>query len=588
MNKYEANVMCALASTGSDNQRMLSAKTGLSLGLVNKSIKGLRDEGLITDKLGLTSKGRKLLNSMKPRNAVILAAGFGMRMVPINMEIPKGLLKVKGELLIERQIEQLHEAGIKDITIVVGFLKEQYEYLMDKYGVDLVVNADYSTKNNLYSVKKALKLISDTYIIPCDIWCRNNPFNNYEPYSWYMVTDKTLPGGGIKLNRQSELTGKGGHDGNRMIGISFISSADSYNLKNNINELTEDPANDSLFWEAALYNNDLKISARIVNDNDAVEINTFEQLREFDAESDNTRNDALDVVAKCFNASSDEIVDISILKKGMTNRSFIFSLRGKRYIMRIPGEGTDLLIDRKHEASVYETISGLGFCDDPVYINADNGYKITRFLENVRTLDPENEDDLVKGMKLLRKFHDSNLQVGHEFDLFGQVEYYVTLCKGAKSVYKDHDETQANVLSLRKYVEDHVERRCLTHIDAIPDNFLFYHEDDGEEKLQLTDWEYSGMQDPHVDLAMFTIYSYYNRAQADHLIDLYFDGNCPIETRIKVYCYIAICGLLWSNWCDFKSTLGVEFGEYSLKQYRYAKDFYRIAKEEASKIGITI
>ncbi len=168
------------------------------------------------------------------------------------------------------------------------------------------------------------------------------------------------------------------------------------------------------------------------------------------------------------------------------------------------------------------------------------------------------------------------------------MEYYVTLCKGAKSVYKDHDETQANVLSLRKYVEDHVERRCLTHIDAIPDNFLFYHEDDGEEKLQLTDWEYSGMQDPHVDLAMFTIYSYYNRAQADHLIDLYFDGNCPIETRIKIYCYIAICGLLWSNWCDFKSTLGVEFGEYSLKQYRYAKDFYRIAKEEASKIGITI
>lgn len=588
MNKYEADVICAIASTGSDNQRMLSSKTGLSLGLVNKSIKGLRDEGLISEKLELTSEGRKILDSLKPRNAVILAAGFGMRMVPINMEIPKGLLNVKGELLIERQIEQLHEAGIKDITVVVGFLKEQYEYLIDKYNVDLVVNADYSTKNNLYSVKKAVKHISDTYIIPCDIWCRNNPFNNYEPYSWYMVTDKKLPGGGIKLNRQMELTGKDVHDGNRMVGISFISAADSGNFINNINELTSDPANDSLFWEAALYNNGLKINARVVDDNDAIEINTFEQLREFDAESDNTKNDALDVVAKCFNASVDEIVDIDILKKGMTNRSFIFSLRGKRYIMRIPGEGTDLLIDRKHEASVYETISGLGFCDDPVYINADNGYKITRFLENVRTLDPENEDDLVKGMKLLRKFHDSNLQVGHEFDLFGQVEYYVTLCEGAKSVYKDHDETQANVLSLRKYVEDHVERRCLTHIDAIPDNFLFYHEDDGEEKLQLTDWEYSGMQDPHVDLAMFTIYSYYNRARADHLIDLYFDGNCPIETRIKIYCYIAICGLLWSNWCDFKSTLGVEFGEYSLKQYRYAKDFYRIAKEEASKIGITI
>ena len=50
-------------------------------------------------------------------------------------------------------------------------------------------------------------------------------------------------------------------------------------------------------------------------------------------------------------------------------------------------------------------------------------------------------------------------------------------------------------------------------------------------------------------------------------------------TRIKIYIYIAMCGLLWSNWCEYKRKLGVEFGEYSLRQYRYAKDFYRAAKE---------
>ena len=56
-------------------------------------------------------------------------------------------------------------------------------------------------------------------------------------------------------------------------------------------------------------------------------------------------------------------------------------------------------------------------------------------------------------------------------------------------------------------------------------------------------------------------------------------GQCPKERRLKIYCYIAACGLLWSNWCEYKRNLGVEFGEYSLKQYRYAKDFYRIVKE---------
>ena len=85
------------------------------------------------------------------------------------------------------------------------------------------------------------------------------------------------------------------------------------------------------------------------------------------------------------------------------------------------------------------------------------------------------------------------------------------------------------------------------------------------------------MQDPHVDIAMFCIYSLYGKKQVDHLIDLYFQGRCAHMTRVKIYAYIAICGLLWSNWCEFKRNLGVEFGEYSLRQYRFAKDYYRHA-----------
>ena len=90
------------------------------------------------------------------------------------------------------------------------------------------------------------------------------------------------------------------------------------------------------------------------------------------------------------------------------------------------------------------------------------------------------------------------------------------------------------------------------------------------------------MQDPHVDIAMFCIYSLYDRKEIDKLIDIYFDGKCCRDVRIKIYCYIAACGLLWSNWCEYKRNLGVEFGEYSLRQYRYAKDYYKIVMEELS------
>ena len=103
--------------------------------------------------------------------------------------------------------------------------------------------------------------------------------------------------------------------------------------------------------------------------------------------------------------------------------------------------------------------------------------------------------------------------------------------------------------------------------------------------IKLIDWEYAAMQDPHVDIAMFCIYSMYKRDKVEQLIDIYFEGKCDIKTRIKIYCYIAMCGLLWSNWCEYKRQLGVEFGEYSLAQYRFAKDYYKIVLEELEKVG---
>ena len=279
--------------------------------------------------------------------------------------------------------------------------------------------------------------------------------------------------------------------------------------------------------------------------------------------------------------SDKEVIDIEVLKKGMTNRSFLFTCRNTKYIMRIPGEGTDQLINRKEEAQVYQVIKDRGICDDIVYINPGNGYKITAYLEGARVCNPEIEEDLKKCMTKLKEFHSLGLKVDHTFDIFGQMEFYETLWGDTPSIYRDYKKTKENVLSLKKIIDGMDKGWCLTHIDAVPDNFLFV-EQDGKEEIRLIDWEYAGMQDPHVDIAMFCIYSLYDRKEVDRLIDIYFEGNCSRDVRIKIYCYIAACGLLWSNWCEYKRNLGVEFGEYSLRQYRYAKDYYKIVMEELS------
>ena len=134
MNLQESDVLRTLLYEPFINQRILSETSGHSVGVVNRSLKQLMKDGYLDEQAHLTQKAREEVKEKAPRNAIILAAGFGMRMVPINLSTPKALLEVNGEHLIDRIITQLHAVGVKDITVVVGFMKDHFEYLIDEYG----------------------------------------------------------------------------------------------------------------------------------------------------------------------------------------------------------------------------------------------------------------------------------------------------------------------------------------------------------------------------------------------------------------------------------------------------------------------
>ena len=585
MNAQDREILLTLAQTRYQSQRALAHDSGYAIGTVNQTLRSLTAEGYLNEHQELTWKSQQLLSENKPQSAVILAAGYGLRMVPINTETPKGLLEVDGQPLIERLILQLQEVGVRKIYVIVGFMKEQYEYLIDSYGVELIVNREYGSKNNLHSLKRAARHLDNAYIVPCDLWCRSNPFRSHELYSWYMVSTDPDPDSTVRVNRKKELvTVSDSRPGNRMVGIGYLTRGEAEVVREKLDRFSRDRRYDDAFWEEVLYEKDRMLpAARLVDGGAVVEINTYEQLRELDNKSIQLHNRSLSAVAKAMGVRVDEITNIEALKKGMTNRSFLFSCRGQKYIMRIPGEGTGQLINRAQEAAVYAQLNGQGICDDIFHIDPESGFKITRYFEGARVCDPLEETDLHRCMDKLRSFHQLGLKVEHSFDIFGQIEFYESLWNGRTSVYRDYEKTKEKVLSLRSYIEQHAGSYVLTHIDAVPDNFLFVSDGDGAEQIRLIDWEYAGMQDPHVDIAMFCIYALYDRHQVDHLIDLYFENACSRENRIKIYCYIACCGLLWSNWCEYKQQLGVEFGEYSLRQYRYAKDYYRIA--QAERIG---
>lgn len=577
-----------LAAEPALTQRALASRLRSSLGSVNALCAEAKEKGLLTETAAsgqqLTEAGFAYLTPYRVDGAVILAAGFGSRFVPLTYERPKGLLKVNGERMIERQLRQLHEVGITDITLVVGYLKEAFEYLIDKYGVKLLYNPDYATMNNISSVYRAARLFEgrNMYLLSSDNWMRENLFHTYEPGSWYAAVhaDSETREWVLHYNKKELITSVeiGGRDADVMYGPVYLSRDFSAALLPALKEAYHTPGKEQYYWENVYL--DLlaakkapPLSVNLQPDGVIYEFENLEELRAFDASyRDHSDSKAMALIAEVLKVPESEITGIECLKAGMTNRSFLFRVKGKAYICRIPGEGTAQLIDRKAEGECYRAIAPLHLAEELIYFNPDNGYKISVYYENARTADPDSESDLRACMAVLKKLHEAPCRVSQRFDLGERIAFYESLCREKGEIpFLDYAEVREKMNRLLTWIHSLQRPETLSHIDPVYANFLFT--GDG---IRLIDWEYAGMADPLIDFAMATIYAEKDFDYAFRLLDYYGDTDVPRDKAEQlVTAYMALGGFLWALWAVYKEALGVSFGTYPLTQYRYAKEGYR-------------
>lgn len=569
-------------------QRKISKILKISPAYVNKILFDMQHSGLLIDedipvfgKKRLTENALAMYESCKVDNAIIMAAGFGSRFVPLTYATPKGLLKVFGEHLIERQIEQLHQVGIKEIILVVGYLKEAFEYLVDKYGVKLVYNPDFKTKNNISTLYHARKYLKNSYILSSDNWLRENMYHAYEYDSWYSavkVSGKTKEWV-LRTGLHDKILNVkiGGRDAWVMYGPVYFSKEFSQKIIPLIESAYNKEETDDWYWED-VYMRNLKTLTMYANKQKPHQVYEFESLDEirlFDSSYlISSNNKWIELISQVFNKPEHTIVNLTPLKFGMTNKSFLFEFEGEKYIFRIPGEGTEVLINRKQEYAVYKEIENLKISDKIIYFGENSGVKITKFIESSHSADAHSENDLKQSIKGIRKLHNSGVKVDHEFNIEERINYYEKIANEKNAIfYNDYAEVRAKMQELLDALKDTEKSFTLTHIDFVPDNVLLRDDD-----VFLIDWEYAGMCDPLVDVAMFDIYAYYNEAELEHLMQLYFDREPTSNERFRIYSYVALGGFLWTLWTCYKQSLGIQFDDYGLKMYRYAKDYYAKVK----------
>ena len=226
---------------------------------------------------------------MTKRNAIIMAAGTSSRFVPLSVERPKGLLEVKGEVLIERQICQLKEAGIEDITLVVGYKAEMFAYLKKKYGVSIVFNEDYACYNNTSSVIRVIEKLDNTFVCSSDNYFPDNVFVKESAESYYSALYAEGETGEYCLttNDNGQITEVkiGGRDAWYMVGHVFFNHEFSEAFRKIMIEEYKNEETKQGYWEDVYirYIDQLpKMRINRYKEGEILEFDSLDELRQFD------------------------------------------------------------------------------------------------------------------------------------------------------------------------------------------------------------------------------------------------------------------------------------------------------------------
>ena len=512
------------------------------------------------------------------RNAVILAAGAATRFVPLSLEQPKGLYEVHGQRLIDRQIEQLLEAGVTDITLVLGYKKEMFYYLKDKYGVKFIINPSFQTRNNIESLRLAKDVLGDSYVCSSDDYFAANPFRKEEEHSFYaghrvgyktnemyVDVDDTGRITAMEKDRASGLILLGHSFWTKEFCREFFSIVEADRFVGRYN---------NAFWE------------RLVRDHlDALppfyfkeypsgciyEFDYFEELRDFDRTYVSDSNSRIIAnIKSVFHCTDEDIVAFRCINEGLTNTSFIFRIAGEDYVYRHPGDGTEKIIDRRNERTSLENARALGI--DPTYIHIDveEGWKISRYVPVFREPDYGSTEDSVLILGVLRKLHASDVKVDYGLRPWEDACGIETLLKAKDPhCFEPYEELKSRIRKLYDSTVGDGVKKCFCHGDTYKHNWMI--RPDGS--VILIDWEYSGWSDPGIDVGYYIVDAMYDMYTAKAFIREYLLESWTPRLESHYLSYTAIIAYYWFVWALYRESCGANMGESTRNWRKMAERF---------------
>lgn len=604
-------ILYELQKEGAKSQRKIAAHTEISVGLVNRLLKELLAEGMASAEEGrytLTEKGMQLLekewknrqeqklSGEKPgaiRQAVILAAGGNSC-----FSCPVGLLKLDDRPVIEYLIQELNEVGIERICLVCGFEKEQYQEYFKNRDIVLAENLRYLWTGTMASLACAKDFVDGDFLVVesnqiMDVAGLERVMKNPSADACLLVN----PSGSsdeayVELDEEGNIfrISKDIRQMNRVDGELVGVCKISYGLFQRMLRYYEKNENPLLNYEYVLENigrifkipgireDDLKWT---VIENEAL----YQKARNWvypGIQKKNRirrKNRAREVFCSCMGVREEEVQEFHVCG-GMTNTNFYVRTETDAYILRIPGAGTSVMIDRNNEARNTVLSQELGVNVPTLYFSPETGIKVTAFIPQAETLNGKTaqwEGNIRKTTEILRRLHTSAIPMENEFSVEREYRRYKEQvdAMGGKH-YPGFEEMDRFFSHLQDRLKLLGVKSCPCHNDLVPENLI----KDGKGTMYLIDWEYSGRNDPMWDLASHLLESGFSRETELLFLQTYFQGPVPEKELEKIRIFSICQDVLWSVWTRLKELKGENFGTYGTDRLARARQL----KEEYEQI----
>lgn len=569
-------------------------------------------------------------------NAIIMAAGLSSRFAPLSYEYPKALITVKGEVLIERQIRQLKAAGIQDITIVVGYKKELFAYLADKFQVKLIENPEYETRNNHASLYYARHELKNTYICSADNYFSENVFEASVDHAYYSAvyvagpTDEWC----LETNAAGLITDVriGGRDAWVMLGHVFFSADFSQRFRAILEAVYDLPQTKDLLWEEIYqaHLRELPLYMKRYAAGVVFEFDSLDELREFDATYlYDTRSKILQQIASDLACTEADLGQIEPIKENGATIGFYFVSPSGEYeylyktktltrriypadqaeIMRLsqrlfPAADLDALqIKRLGGLTNRNYFVQLGE-DQYVYRLAGEGTEAlikrteeeacNRLAQEIGITADLIYFDGTSGTKVTAYIEGAqtmdaiqvkaveNLQaVAQTFQTLHQAPVESTVIFDVFEKIKEYEALIPRDLLWPDYKQTKGQILSLeTRRSQAKVAQVLCHNDPlcenfirGAAGMVLVDWEYAGMNDALWDVADFIIEAELSEEEEAVFCRYYF-GKLPSELEKQgVLINKALIDFLWSLWGLQRTSCGASLLDYANKRYEKAKEY---------------